>query len=497
MLLKYFFFIDKIKLKNCDIYGDGVEVNDNDVKIRVRYAPSPTGYMHVGNLRSALYNYLVSKSLGGKFILRIEDTDQKRKVEGAEKIIFDTLEKTKLICDEGPLSGGDFGPYIQSERKDIYEKYSNELIKKGHAYYCFCEKFSPGSLSCKCREMNLDDSLSLVKSGKKHVIRQKIPKSGVSFFDDVVFGHIEVENSELEDQVLIKSDGMPTYNFANVVDDHLMQISHVIRGCEYLSATPKYNLLYESFGWKIPVYVHLPLIMGKNPDGSVTKLSKRAGAVSFVDLVNEGYLPEAIINYIAFLGWNPGSTQEIFTLSELEKAFSIDGIRKSPAIFDYEKLSWVNEKHIQMKSDEEFAEVLKDYVDFEVDLLKLAKVLKSRVSKLSQIKNMIDFFRQRPDVDENLVLNKKNKVDKSVAKEILSNVIDKLKSFENWDNDSLYEELAKISSEMGLKKNAIMWVVRISSSGKEVTPGGATEILDILGKDESLIRLNEMLKKLS
>ena len=320
------------------------------MEIRVRYAPSPTGYMHVGNLRSALYNYLVAKSLGGKFILRIEDTDQKRKVDGAEKIIFDTLEKTGLICDEGPGIGGDFGPYVQSERKDIYHKYALELLEKGYAYYCFCEKSN--STPCNCKDLNSKLVEDYISSGRNNVIRQKMPDSGTSSFDDVVFGHIEVENSQLEDQILIKSDGMPTYNFANVIDDHLMKISHVIRGCEYLSATPKYNLLYTSFGWEIPIYVHLPLIMGKTPDGSITKLSKRAGAVSFVDLVNAGYLSEAIINYISFLGWNPGATQEIFSLSELEKVFSIENIRKSPAIFDYEKLAWVNEHHIKMKSDE-------------------------------------------------------------------------------------------------------------------------------------------------
>lgn len=463
------------------------------MEVRVRYAPSPTGYMHVGNLRSALYNYLVARSLGGKFILRIEDTDQKRKVDGAEQVIFDTLEQTGLICDEGPGIGGNFGPYIQSERKDIYHKYAFELIEKGDAYYCFCEK--SGEISCNCK--NLDPKLveSYISSDKRYVIRQKMPESGISSFDDVVFGHIEVENDQLEDQILIKSDGMPTYNFANVIDDHLMKISHVIRGCEYLSATPKYNLLYKSFGWEIPIYVHLPLIMGKNPDGSVTKLSKRAGAVSFVDLVNEGYLPEAIINYISFLGWNPGSTQEIFSLSELEKVFSIENIRKSPAIFDYEKLAWVNEHHIKMKSDEEFADILKKYVNFETDLVKLTKILKPRVSKLSQIENMIDFFRQRPNVDKNLIMNKKNKVDEKIAKEILSNSIKILEKVDQWENNVLFESLSSLSLQMNIKKNAIMWVIRVSASGKEVTPGGATEVLEILGKEESIIRLRGALEK--
>ncbi len=464
------------------------------MEIRVRYAPSPTGYMHVGNLRSALYNYLVAKSLGGKFILRIEDTDQKRKVDGAEKIIFDTLEQTGLVCDEGPGIGGNFGPYVQSERKEIYNKHALELIGKGDAYYCFCAKSEENKCDCK----NLDPKLveNYISSDKNYVIRQKMPECGISSFDDVVFGHIEIENDQLEDQILIKSDGMPTYNFANVIDDHLMRISHVIRGCEYLSATPKYNLLYKSFGWEIPIYVHLPLIMGKNPDGSVTKLSKRAGAVSFVDLVNEGYLPEAIINYISFLGWNPGSTQEIFSLDELEKVFSIDNIRKSPAIFDYEKLAWVNEHHIKMKSDEEFADILRKYVDFETNLIKLAKILKPRVSKLSQIENMIDFFRQRPDVDKNLIMNKKNKLDEKIAKEILSNSIEVLEKVDRWENSVLFENLSSLSTQMNIKKNAIMWVIRVSASGKEVTPGGATEVLEILGKEESIIRLKNVLNKL-
>ena len=461
--------------------------------VRVRYAPSPTGFMHVGNLRSALYNYLIAKSLGGKFILRIEDTDQKRKIEGSEKIIFDTLKETGLVCDEGPNIGGNFGPYTQSERKEIYNHYASLLIDNGNAYYCFCEKSDVNT--CKCRDLDNDKVTSFIKSEKSFVIRQKMPKTGVSSFDDIVFGHIEVENCELEDQILIKSDGMPTYNFANVIDDHLMKISHVVRGCEYLSATPKYNLLYKAFGWDIPIYAHLPLIMGKNPDGTITKLSKRAGAVSFVDLVNEGYLPEAIINYIAFLGWNPGSTQEIFSLNELEQVFSIDNIRKSPAVFDYEKLDWVNEKHIQMKSDSEFKKLISPYIDFDVDKLKLAKLLKPRISKLSQIKDMIDFFRQCPDFNEELFLNKKNKVTRDNVRELLLKVISKLEGVSNWNNDNLFNVLVGLANDMGIKKNAIMWVTRISASGKEVTPGGSTEILDILGKKESLSRLNYALQK--
>ena len=460
---------------------------------RTRFAPSPTGYMHIGNLRSALYNYLISKSLGGKFILRIEDTDNKRQIEGAEQIIYDTLESTGLDYDEGPSVGGDFGPYIQSERKDIYLKYSKILVDRGGAYYCFCKKKDDNS-SCNCRNLSAEEVENFLADRKSYVVRQKMPKEGSTSFDDLVFGHIEVENSGLEDQILIKSDGMPTYNFANVVDDHLMQISHVVRGCEYLSATPKYNLLYESFGWEIPTYVHLPLIMGKNPDGTVTKLSKRAGAVSFLDLVNEGYLPEAIINYIAFLGWCPNSNKEIFSLSELVEEFSIDNIGKSPSIFDYEKLQWVNAQHIKLLSDESFANIAKKYVNFDVDLNKLSKILKSRISKFDQIPEMIDFLREMPKFDKELFLNKKNKTNEENVPIILEKSIEVLEKISDWNNDKLFERLVKLSDDMNLKKNSVMWAVRIAISGKHVTPGGATEILEILGKEESLERLNNSLK---
>ena len=442
---------------------------------RTRFAPSPTGYMHIGNLRSALYSYLIAKSLNGKFILRIEDTDKKRQVLDAEKIIYDTMRATNLIYDEGPEIGGDFGPYVQSERKEIYIEYAKKLIDLGGAYYCFCEKHenheiqeekSNKKFECNCKNINQEKILEFLKNNKSYVIRQRMPKSGTTSFEDLVFGHVETENSELEDQILIKSDGMPTYNFANVIDDHLMKISHVIRGCEYLSATPKYNLLYKSFGWEIPKYVHLPLIMGKNPDGSITKLSKRAGAVSFFELVEEGYLPEAIINYIAFLGWCPS---------------------------DYEKLAWVNERHIKLKSDEEFANIIKKYVNFEINLLKLAKILKPRISKLNQVPEIIKFLKKLPDFDLNLLINKKNKINKNNILLILENSVKILDNLSEWNNNKLFEVLSGLSEQINLKKNAIMWVVRVSVSGQTVTPGGATEILELLGKNESLLRLKKIL----
>ena len=469
---------------------------------RTRFAPSPTGYMHIGNLRSALYSYLIAKSLNGKFILRIEDTDKKRQVLDAEKIIYDTMRATNLIYDEGPEIGGDFGPYVQSERKEIYIEYAKKLIDLGGAYYCFCEKHenheiqeekSNKKFECNCKNINQEKILEFLKNNKSYVIRQKMPKSGKTSFEDLVFGHVEVENSELEDQILIKSDGMPTYNFANVIDDHLMKISHVIRGCEYLSATPKYNLLYKSFGWEIPKYVHLPLIMGKNPDGSITKLSKRAGAVSFFELVEEGYLPEAIINYIAFLGWCPSDNQEIFSLKELEQKFSIKNIGKSPAIFDYEKLAWVNERHIKLKSDEEFANIIKKYVNCEINLLKLEKILKPRISKLNQVPEIIKFLKKLPDFDLNLLINKKNKINKNNILLILENSVKILDNLSEWNNNKLFEVLSGLSEQINLKKNAIMWVVRVSVSGQTVTPGGATEILELLGKNESLLRLKKIL----
>ena len=390
-------------------------------KVRTRFAPSPTGFMHVGNLRTALYEYLVAKSQDGTFVLRIEDTDQERYVEGAVDVIYKTLETAGLKHDEGPDIGGDYGPYVQSERKDMYLPYAEQLIKEGKAYRCFCTKERlekiqnetvGGGYDRHCRDLSEEEIQKNLDAGIPYVIRQKMPIEGSTTFTDAVFGEITVENSELQDQILIKQDGYPTYNFANVIDDHTMGITHVVRGSEYLSSTPKYNLLYEAFGWEIPTYIHLPLINGKNDDGSVSKLSKRHGSTGFEDLIKEGYLPEAIINYIALLGWCPKDNQEIFTLDELCKVFDISGISKSPAVFDYDKLEWFNGEYIKAMTDEEFAAIAEPYFkealgDAPVDHLKIAAILKQRTTKLTDIPEKIDFFKALPAYDKELLSTKR------------------------------------------------------------------------------------------
>jgi len=478
-------------------------------KVRTRFAPSPTGYMHIGNLRTALYEYLISKSQGGDFILRIEDTDRNRLVEGAEEVIYSTLKAVGLKADEGPNIGGEYGPYRQSERKGRYLAYAEKLIKIGKAYYCFCEKNEAEDLEVKplsghkdkCRDISLEKAKELLSEGKKYVIRQKMPLEGKTSFEDLVFGKVEIDNKELEDQILIKSDGYPTYNFANVIDDYEMKITHVVRGSEYLSSTPKYNLLYEAFGWDIPRYIHLPLIMGKNEDGSTSKLSKRHGAVSFEDLVNKGYLPEAIINYIAFLGWCPDSNQELFTLEELEKEFSISRISKSPSIFDYKKLEWFNSEYLKVKSEDEFFKIACPHLEKtlnkgEVDIGKVAKLLHRRISHLDQIPEMIDFFEAISDYDVNLFQNKKSKSTFESSVDILSEVMNKLSNTIVWTYDSLHEILINVANEREMKNASVMWPIRIAISGKLVTPGGAIEILEILGKEESLKRIEKAIKKL-
>ncbi|MBQ9461531.1 MAG: glutamate--tRNA ligase, partial [Clostridia bacterium] len=393
--------------------------------VRTRFAPSPTGFMHVGNLRTALYEYLVAKSLGGTFVLRIEDTDQERQVEGAVDIIYNTLKRAGLIHDEGPDIGGEYGPYVQSERRDMYLPYAKKLIEMDQAYYCFCTKErldmlrensdEPGAgYDRHCRDLPKEEVEKNLAAGMPYVIRQKMPLEGSTTFEDAVYGSITVDNSELQDQILIKADGFPTYNFANVIDDHTMNITHVVRGSEYLSSTPKYNLLYKAFGWEIPTYIHLPLIMGKNDDGTISKLSKRHGATSFEDLVAAGYLPEAIINYIALLGWAPKDNKEMFTLAELAENFSIDGISKSPAVFDYDKLDWFNSEYIKAMTVEEFAAVAEPYFkkalgDMQYDSIKLASILQQRTVKLTEIPEKIAFFAQQPDYDVSLFVNKKSK----------------------------------------------------------------------------------------
>lgn len=482
-------------------------------KVRTRFAPSPTGFMHVGNLRTALYEYLIAKSQKGTFVLRIEDTDRERYVEGAVDVIYNTLKTAGLKHDEGPDIGGDFGPYVQSERKDMYLPYAEELIKKGKAYRCFCskerlaalkenEEYANGGYDRHCRDLPQEEIDRLLAEGVPYVIRQKMPIDGETTFTDAVFGEITAPNNELQDQILIKTDGYPTYNFANVIDDHTMGITHVVRGNEYLSSTPKYNLLYEAFGWEIPTYVHLPLIMGKDDDGNVSKLSKRHGSTGFEDLIKEGFLPQAIINYIALLGWCPKDNQEIFSLKELEEAFSIDGISKSPAVFDYDKLEWFNGEYIKAMSIEEFEEVARPYIlqaigDRPFDTMKIAKILQQRTTKLTQIPSTIDFFVQRLAYSRELFINKKSKTNEQNAPIMLKEVYDALESLTVWNYDTIHDALVGIAEKLGVKNGTVMWPARIAVSGKTITPGGAIELIDILGKDESLRRLKKGIDLLS
>ena len=472
-------------------------------KVRTRFAPSPTGYMHIGNLRTALYEYLISKSQGGDFILRIEDTDRSRFVEGAEAVIYNTLKMVGLNHDEGPDIGGNYGPYRQSERKGEYLTYAKELVEKGAAYYCFCDKNETeeniSGHKDKCRDLPPEEVQKNLADGRSYVIRQKMPTEGKTTFKDMVFGEVTIDNKELEDQILIKSDGFPTYNFANVVDDHEMEITHVVRGCEYLSSTPKYNLLYESLGWEIPTYIHLPLIMGQNEDGTVSKLSKRHGAVSFEDLVKKGYLPEAIVNYIAFLGWCPDSNQEIFSLSELTKIFTAERISKSPAVFDYKKLDWFNSEYMKLKTDEEFSSLACPYISEIVkncDCKKIAKLLKTRISKFSDIPELIDFFETLPNYDVNMFENKKSKTNLEISKNVLEKIFPELENLDPWTYETIHDLLINFAKTNEMKNGTVMWPVRIAISGKTMTPGGAVEILEILGKEESLKRIKNALSKL-
>ena len=484
-----------------------------DKKVRTRFAPSPTGFMHVGNLRTALYEYLVAKSLGGDFVLRIEDTDQERKVEGAVDVIYDTMKAAGLKHDEGPDIGGEYGPYVQSERKDLYLPYAEELIKNGHAYRCFCTKERLDGLRTNsedrgigydrhCRNLSEEEINEQLAKGTPYVIRQKMPLEGTTTFEDAVFGTISVENEELQDQILIKADGYPTYNFANVIDDHTMNITHVVRGSEYLSSTPKYNLLYEAFGWELPTYIHLPLIMGKNDDGTTSKLSKRHGATSFEDLVKAGFLPEAIINYIALLGWAPKDNREMFTLPELVENFSIDGISKSPSVFDYDKLEWFNSEYIKAMTVEQFAQAAAPYFDKalgdkQLDRIKIASILHQRTVRLTEIPEKIAFLAKQPDYDKELFVNKKSKTNLENSPALLKAGIEALEALPVWDNESIHDCLIGLAQKLEVKNGTAMWPVRIAASGMTVTPGGAVEILDILGREESLRRLKNGLEKLS
>ncbi len=483
------------------------------MKIRTRYAPSPTGKMHVGNLRSALYEFLIAKHEGGDFMLRIEDTDQERFVEGATEIIYRTLEQAGIEHDEGPDKDGGYGPYVQSERMKtgIYMKYAKELVEKGEAYYCFCDRERLASLKTEVvegKEISMYDKhcLSLFKeeieanlaAGKPYVIRQNIPNEGSTTFHDELYGDITVENAELDDMILIKSDGFPTYNFANVVDDHTMNITHVVRGNEYLSSSPKYQRLYDAFGWQSPVYVHLPLITDENHK----KLAKRSenGSYIFEEMVEQGLLPEAIINYIALLGWSPEDNREIFTLEELIKEFDYRRISKSPAVFDSVKLRWMNGEYIKAMDFERFYEMaepyLKQVLKKDFDLRKIAAMVKTRIEAFPDIAGHVDFFQELPEYDVAMYAHKKMKTDRASSLEVLREVLPILEEQSDYSNDGLYQRLLKYVEEKGCKNGFVMWPIRTAVSGKQMTPAGATEIMEVLGKEESLIRIRKGIEKL-
>ncbi len=476
-----------------------------------RFAPSPTGYMHIGNLRTALYSYLIAKHDDGKFILRIEDTDRERLVEGATDVIKSTLAITGLNYDEGPDVGGDHGPYVQSERKEIYMEYAKKLVQAGHAYYCFCTKErlevlhsedATGGYDRHCRNLSPEEVEAKLAEGIPYVIRQKMPLDGTTSYTDCVFGEITMNNSELQDQILMKADGYPTYNFAHVIDDYLMGVTHVVRGSEYLTSTPKYVLLYDAFGWERPNYVHLPLLMGKNADGSVSKLSKRHGAVSFQDLVADGYLPEAITNYISLLGWCPKmSESEFFTLDELKAAFTIDGVSKSPAVFDFEKLLWFNGEYIHKLDDEVFANkayaFIKTDIPTGINKAKMLSLLKTRISKFSELDEKMSFFITLPEYEKELFYNKKNKINElDTVKNTLIAAKDVLQEVESFDNDTLFAALMPLTEKLSMKTGALMWCLRIAVSGMAATPGGATEIMEVIGKSETLSRIDTAIAKL-
>ncbi len=480
------------------------------MEVRTRFAPSPTGYMHLGNLRSALYTYLFAKANGGKFILRIEDTDQARFVPGAVDVIYRTLKSIGMQWDEGPDIGGDFGPYVQSERKNMYLPYAEQLVKAGKAYYCFCteeelaarrEEATKRGETFKydkhCLHLSPEEVQRRIAAGEPYVIRQNVPEHGEASFDDVLYGHIAVDCSDLDDMILIKADGMPTYNFANVIDDHTMGITHVMRGNEYLSSTPKYNLLYEAFGWEKPIYIHMTPIMRD----ATHKLSKRDGDAYFEDYLNKGYLKEAIVNYVALLGWNPGDEREFFTMDELIKAFSVDGMSKSPAIFDVNKLTWMNAEYVRRLTPEQFTEYALPYyekagVSAEHAEL-LARILQQRTEIFTQIPEMLDFIPQLPDYDAELFTNKKSKTNPEIAKHVLEIAIDALDALSAWEEQPIHDALLGLAEKKGMKNGTMLWPVRIALAGKQVTPGGAIEIAILLGREESMRRLHVGLEKLS
>lgn len=485
-------------------------------KTRTRFAPSPTGRMHVGNLRTALYAYLITKHEGGDFILRIEDTDQERYVEGAVDIIYRTLAKTGLVHDEGPDKDKGYGPYVQSERQaqGIYLEYAKQLIEKGEAYYCFCDKERLDSLhqviqtaDGETKEINVYDKhcLSLSKeeieanlaAGKPYVIRQNVPREGTTTFHDELYGDITVNNEELDDMILIKSDGYPTYNFANVVDDHLMKITHVVRGNEYLSSSPKYNRLYQAFGWEVPKYVHCPLITDENHQ----KLSKRCGHSSYEDLVEQGFLTEAIVNFVALLGWSPAGNEEIFSLEELVKEFDYHHMSKSPAVFDYTKLKWMNGEYMKKMDFERFYEMALPYINEvikkDLDRRKIAQMVKTRIEIFPDIKDLIDFFEELPEYDPAMYTHKKMKTTAESSLEVLKELLPILEAQEDYSNDALYQTLLAYVEKKGCKNGYVMWPVRTAVSGKQMTPAGATEIMEVLGKEESLSRIRKGIELLT
>ena len=479
--------------------------------VKTRFAPSPTGRMHVGNLRTSLYAYLIAKHEGGKFMLRIEDTDQERFMEGALDIIYRTLAKTGLVHDEGPDKDGGVGPYVQSERQaqGLYLKYAKKLIEQGDAYYCFCDKERLESLKTEvagkeitvydkhCLHLSKEEIEANLAAGKPYVIRINMPTEGTTTFHDELYGDITVENNELDDMILIKSDGYPTYNFANVIDDHLMGITHVVRGNEYLSSAPKYNRLYEAFGWEIPKYIHCPLITNEDHQ----KLSKRCGHSSYEDLLDQGFLTEAIVNFVALLGWSPSSDNEIFSLEELVKEFDYHRISKSPAVFDMVKLRWMNGEYMKKMEDDKFYEMalpyLKEVITRDLDFHKIAAMVKTRIEVFPDIKDQVDFFEKVPEYETSMYVHKKMKTNEETSLQVLREVQPLLEAQEDFSNDALFEMLSAYAKEHGYKVGYVMWPIRTALSGKQMTPAGATEILEVLGKEESLVRIQAAIDKLN
>ncbi len=478
-------------------------------EVRTRFAPSPTGYMHVGNLRTALYTWLIARHNRGKFLLRIEDTDLARQVDGAEELIYKTLGECGLTHDEGPDMGGPVGPYVQTDRREIYQRYAERLLDRGGAYRCFCQKTEEAALhgaalgkaatkhECPYRDISRAASDALAAEGRPYVLRQRI-EPGTTSFDDVIFGSITVDNSDLDEGVLMKSDGLPTYNFANVIDDHLMGITHVVRGNEYLASAPKYNLLYHAFGWEVPTYIHCSPVMRD----AHHKMSKRHGDPSYEDLIQMGYLTEAVVNYVALLGWAPGGEEEIFSLDDMVQIFDVKSVSKSPAIFDMDKLTYFNSVYIRALSLEEFARKAEPYIrqsvtDPSIDVVKVASILQQRCEKLTDIPEKVDFFQSLPDYDTELFRHKKSKSTPESALEVLQAILPRLRALETWEPEALKQTMSALAEETGARNAKVMWPVRIAISGKAVTPGGAVEIAWILGKEKTLARLESALARLS